>query len=161
MFYTLRSQKLRLDQIDINSKKLRKLNITNNNAKKLRVVSELFKEVDIDRHELLFAEWDLKPRYLEIGHSGRNILVQPERSKNRLKLKSHVKAETTHATIDGDVTQWPKRSVATVVMKEKIRSTSEILSLKVHRYNELNHLFDRRAKFFMRILGNPTANYNC
>ena len=92
---------------------------------------------------------------------GFEIGVRPESSKKKLTLKSHVKVETKEEVLDGDVYDRPMGEWRTITMEvDKIKDPSEVLSLTVQRYNELNHILKRRYTFFTKLLGKTVVNLN-
>ena len=71
-----------------------------------------------------------------------------------------MKIGTRKGTIEGNVMQRPKPTGATINLEEKIKSAKEVVTLKVQRFNEINHLFKRRAEFFRKFLGKSKITFN-
>ena len=91
----------------------------------------------------------MKARRIEVEKGGAQIAVQPKPSRNRVRLNSHVKIETYDNTLEGDVKQLPTLDSSSITLERgRIRSPSEVVSLHVQRFNELDNLLERRAKFF-------------
>ena len=68
---------------------------------------------------------------------------------------------TAKRDIEGDVKKKPKMSFCTIDLSyEHLRSCSDVLSMKVERFNEMNVTLERRKRFICKILSRNTVNLN-
>ena len=133
--------------------------ITSGNLEAIKPLLNHLLEIDLDRKQLIDSDWELHVTAMGVDQHGKKIEVQPEPSHKRLRQKSHVLVTTQTKLLKGDVNKKPTSTTATINLKyDHLRCLSEVISMKVQRFNESNVTFRRRASFICRRLSTHTVN---
>ena len=85
------------------------LNVTTGNKKALMPLLNHLIEIDHHRSQLLLSEWELRVKSMNFSDCGRKLNIQQEKSKNRLRHKSHVVISTVKGDMEGYVLKKHRR----------------------------------------------------